>query len=357
MEKNTVQPFVDPEKSVFFDQFDLKLNINDAVDSEESPKGLLVTIDATHGGFINRNYFFYQTKYMKDAVKTWTNPYNKPMLLHHKIGGMWQDAADPIGRIVGAEFVDTGKDTGFIRLKALITDPDAIEKVKDGRYVTVSTSQRPAGPVYCSVCGANLLDPASDCMHSRGRKYVIEKEGDGKGKKAKQEIKTCYYLYTDLEYRECSFVNEPADQSPKHAATVIKWEARDSIEGELGPANEDDTAEHNATVEIASDELLDSVSSETATDDDSEETPKENTSEETPTETPDGDSEETEDEEQTPSGEDPEPESTEDEDPEDSSSEEEASEEEESEDEPQGEDNHEDDINKLMDVLKSELWR
>jgi len=243
MEYKNIKPFVD--------DFEIKLNFVDAVKDADTSKGLIVTIDATHGGYVNRNFYFYQSKYMKKSVDSWIKPYAKPMLLHHRVGGMWQDAGDPIGRVLGAKFIDTGDDTGFIRLRVQISDPDAVEKVKDGRYLTVSTSQRPSGPVTCSICDNDLLTDGY-CGHDRGKEYIIGDEDDDPKDKT---VKLCYYIFSDLEYREVSAVNEPADQDDEHAATITKWEAMDSVDAEMGPHNAKDDVVHAAIVEVAKDAL------------------------------------------------------------------------------------------------------
>jgi len=240
----------------FVDDFRVKLNISDEVKAAtpELGKGIIVTIDATRGGYVNRNFYFYSLDGMKRSVKTWNEPYNKPMLIHHRMNDDWEGTAvDPIGRIIGAEFIQDGEQ-GFIRLKAQITDPDAIAKVMDGRYLTVSTSQRPAGPVRCSICGNDLLQDR--CDHNRGTKYVIEGDED---KGIEDEIKLCYFEFSDLEYRECSPVNEPADQDDNHAATIISWTAMDSI-GDTMPTTEVKCYSKacnaaDGIVELATDEL------------------------------------------------------------------------------------------------------
>ena len=87
---------------------------------------------------------------------------------------------DPIGRVVNAEFIRTAISpvdkaenmdvpVGYIQLYAKISDQDAIQKILDGRYLTVSIGCSTTD-VKCSVCdqqisGGNL------CEHIRGKRY------------------------------------------------------------------------------------------------------------------------------------------------------------------------------------------
>ena len=143
-----------------------------------TPK-LRVKIDATHSGFLVNNRVYPGAK-VKDSAGTWVDKahggsaqYNKPVLLHHKDGSGWSDAVDPIGRIVSQEFVQVkngrgfendfkrpaqdGLGSGYIMLEAEVSDPDAIQKILDGRYLTVSTGQT-TNAAICSVCGEDWLN-------------------------------------------------------------------------------------------------------------------------------------------------------------------------------------------------------
>jgi hypothetical protein len=342
----------------FQDDFSVALSVSDEVKKAESPKGLLVTIDATHGGFVNKNFFYYTPKNMKKSASTWTSPYRKPVLKHHRMDGRWTegDSADPVGRVVAHKYIDQSNDRGFIQLQTLITDKEAIEKIKDGRFLTVSTSQRPTGSVTCSVCGQDLMRDGM-CEHERGHKYIIE--GD-KEKGTKDEIKLCYYIFSDLEYKEVSFVNEPADQTPEHAATVTKWEMMDSAEAEMAPVNPEDTTKYAGTIELVSDSQLEEYLKDISdgdTEDTGDDTPAEESTDETETEgaeapeseDTDTDAQEAEEPEETSDDQEEEPEA--DSEPDSTESEEE-----------EAEDSLDEDVqaelNKVVDILKNEdLWR
>lgn len=210
-------------------------------------QGLLVAIAATHSGIITRNNGLYLPDKMKKGADTFTENFGKPILLHH------DDKQDAVGRVIGARYVDTaqtiqdslkGKEIwkngkkvysindsfledftsgampfgqqvdvvrdvlrhtildevsyeglGYIELIADITDPDAIQKLLDGRYLTGSVGAT-TNKAVCSVCRTDWTD-GGPCEHKPGGIY------DG----AK-----CFIIAGDLSYDEYSFVNKPADR-------------------------------------------------------------------------------------------------------------------------------------------------
>lgn len=212
-------------------------------------RGLTVQIAATHSGIITRNNGFYLPDRMKKGAATYIQDYPKPILLHH------EDCKDPIGRVVEATYVDTsgsirdryrnlevrnkagkvvGKITdslindfvnnnlpfgqqvdivrnilrdsslledngyeglGYIRLTANITDPDAIQKLLDGRYLTGSVGAT-TDKAVCSVCRTDWTDNGP-CDHKPGGIYDDAK---------------CFIIAGNLVYDEYSFVNTPADR-------------------------------------------------------------------------------------------------------------------------------------------------
>jgi len=179
--------------------------LKDIKDSRGLVPALEVTLDATHGGYVNRNYAMYKPDGQRNSSKSFFTPYPKPILTEH------DDEKSPVGRVIDAEFVplaepDETKPKSKIRIKGLITDSDAIQKVLDGRYMTVSISGRPKTPPTCSICNekAGMFGCKED--HIRGQVY------DGK---------VCHLIFDELEYSEVSFVNKPADQSGTHAAGVV----------------------------------------------------------------------------------------------------------------------------------------
>jgi len=159
------------------------------------PKINIATINATHAGFVNGNNTWYLEEDMANAVDTWLDPYNRPVLTHHDM------KSDAIGRVVSAKYV-TMKNTkgknapqGYIQLQAEITDSDAVTKIKDKRYNTVSISTD-ARTAVCSICRRDIAKDGL-CEHERGKKY------DGK---------KCFWYLGGLKYKEVSYVNAPADE-------------------------------------------------------------------------------------------------------------------------------------------------
>ena len=234
---------------VTFNQIpDIVTNITDSTlfNSMAPVNGVLrIKIAATHSGKITKNNGFYQPSKMKDGVKTWTDQYNKPILVHHN------DEKDSIGRVVSASYVDissgflavvnSNKETilcdsikltefnngsllkednikfindyfvsnsellnnpdyqglGYIELIADISDPDAIQKFLDKRYLTGSVGLSTDSAI-CSICDLDWADDDTEeiCEHRPGRIY------DGK---------KCVLIAGNLFYREWSPVNNPAD--------------------------------------------------------------------------------------------------------------------------------------------------
>ena len=219
--------------------------------TQQAPaNGITVKIAATHAGLITRNNGLYMPDKMRAAVSTWTEHYPKPVQIHHNDSP--GDSHDPIGRIIAARYVDTtgpvteqfqnsvlrdsyNKDVGkadkkfwdafnsdktsfikkldmlklmdsvlndphyhgvgYIELTANITDPVAIPKILDGRYITGSVGAV-SDKAVCSVCNTDWLEE-EHCGHRPGRIY------DGK---------KCVVVAGNLEYDEYSFVNTPADR-------------------------------------------------------------------------------------------------------------------------------------------------
>jgi len=207
------------------------------ISDSENKKFLEVTVDATHCGYFNHNLYFYSHDGMAKAVSSWLHPYNKPVLSHH------DENQTAIGRIVQAAFIplmrshfpnDGGKDekninvlrgspSGKIRLKILITDKEAIDNILDQRFFTVSTGGSPVDAPLCSVCNKpisyNSFGASLSCDHQIGKVY------DGK---------LCGMLISEMDYKEVSFINCPADYSNDHVASVVSMQfVDDSVAGAI----------------------------------------------------------------------------------------------------------------------------
>ena len=204
--------------SNLFDIIQFKLpQLKDNVSLREGNR-LRIKMRATHSGYLVYNTRVYPGIYVRESYKSFfsknrggTADFDKPVLLHH------DHSADPVGRVVGGEFIqlksgpefdqdyvtpDTprngGRGSGYVLLEAEITDLNAIEKVLDGRYQSVSVGFVPEA-YYCSICGANLLKEY--CEHIPGQEYEDEETG--------QKL-LCYRITGKLRYLEVSFVNIPS---------------------------------------------------------------------------------------------------------------------------------------------------
>lgn len=205
----------------------------------ESGKSLLVTVEATHAGLINGNHRFYRPDRMLQSAHTFLDSgarYPKPVLSHHNSDG------DALGRIVTSKYVDTThlyaddfpqvrnlsffdsaakpkklslfdsveyiadklhkipdyRGLGYIKLGLNLTNPDAIQKALREEYLSVSVGFATDAAV-CSVCHT---DWAVDdrCDHKMGEMV------DGK---------RMFLITGNFNYKECSFVNFPADPFAK----------------------------------------------------------------------------------------------------------------------------------------------
>lgn len=213
--------------------------------------GLQVRIAATHAGIVTRNNGFYLPDRMRKGASSFTDQYQKPVLLHH------EDHKDPVGRIIRSGYVDTsgsiqdkyvgkvvrdkrGKEIGtiteqllldfnsgkmpfgqqvdvirnlfkdallddnsydglgHIQIVANITDQDAISKLLDGRYITGSVGAT-TDRALCSICKQDWTEDGQ-CEHKPGGIYDSAK---------------CFIIAGNLFYDEYSFVNVPADRHSK----------------------------------------------------------------------------------------------------------------------------------------------
>jgi len=167
-----------------------------------APDTLLVKVAGTHGGFVNKNGFFYKQSGMSVSYHTWTRPFPKAVLINHAEYG------DSIGRVIDARFsldspdyyktnfgITSNIPTCHIDLILSLTNQDAIEKVMRGEYLTVSQSSV-CLDITCSACGADILSEER-CDHMRNSKF---------------DEKRIYWIFGVMNYNEISFVNVPSDE-------------------------------------------------------------------------------------------------------------------------------------------------
>lgn len=151
-----------------------------------------VTFEATHSGK-NKNNVVYVSESMEKDSKSWMFPFCKPLIKNHDMH------EEPIGRVVDATFSqsDFAEDRDTINVTFRVSDEDAMKKFADGRYKTMSIGAA-ANYMTCNVCGKDVLKDGQFkfCGHWRGESY-------------KNQIAT--WTAKDLEYKEGSVVNNPAD--------------------------------------------------------------------------------------------------------------------------------------------------
>lgn len=159
-------------------------------ESDDSSGSITRQIEAIHA-LITANSTEYTAYELQKATNSWTAPYDKPVLTHHK-----SRSGEPIGRVKSAEFTEnTQADKPGHILEVEISDEEAVKKVEDGRYSTVSVGGH-ADHAICSICETDWVDDGW-CSHIPGREYD---EGVAR------------LILRDIDFKEVSFVNVPADQ-------------------------------------------------------------------------------------------------------------------------------------------------
>jgi hypothetical protein len=219
-------------------------------DAEGRGRSLLTRIAATHAGRLTRNHGFYPPHHMRNGVGSFLEPFPKPILVNH------DEEAIPLGRVKSARYIDTSPalldkfrnladclrndadqdsifkmiDTlgaelfnpafpglGYIELVADITDPEAIQRILDKRYLTVSTGMVTDAAI-CSICKTNWVEDGK-CDHSPGS--IVDD-------------KPCFLICGNMRYIETSFVNRPADDIAM-AMDFVLTEVQDRVQVEPRP--------------------------------------------------------------------------------------------------------------------------
>jgi hypothetical protein len=251
IKNNNQVKLVDKQLKVYHDFYVPNAFADISVADRKGVKSLVVEIEASHSGIINGNHFFYLPKGMENGIETFVKPFPKPVLVNH------DSRTDPIGRVYDSKYIDYNLSPGMLRdynnptdviehvmdfvkgpifngsteykglghleLKSEITDTDAIQKILDKRYLTVSIGGT-CKDVTCSRCGANIKDemmdiqngidkPESDCAHELGLKYSDSEP-------------SLFFIAGDMDFDELSYVTSPAD--PNAVARVANSRNKDS---------------------------------------------------------------------------------------------------------------------------------
>lgn len=179
--------------NISFPDINESLEVVESVDSAKRTKGLIVEVAAIHVG-ATANFNYYTEEALEGSISSWTEPYGKPVILNH------DPFSESVGRVIAAR-MDTGEEgTPFIRLQAAITSPEAIQKVKDKRYLTGSVGGK-ADEARCTICDSDWAakearGPA--CAHRKGKVY---------------EGKVAFLKLQKVKFHEYSWVNMPADEN------------------------------------------------------------------------------------------------------------------------------------------------
>jgi len=235
--------------------------VHDVLKDEKGGVYLEHKVRATHSGQL-MPFRCYTGWGMKTGTKSWfstdrggTAGYDKPVLVNHDM------AVPPLGRVVSAEyqqlkfgddwdndwrFPDTGTDlgSGFIVTTSHIKDKEAIQKIMDGRFDTVSTAQT-ASHAWCSFCGSEVR---TGCDHFPGNTYKTEDD---------DSEYLCYIVTGIFDYHEISFVNRPRQPNAKGLSfQMIKDHLSDETEDLLVMADEDSRPIDGLAVRTSADEEL-----------------------------------------------------------------------------------------------------
>lgn len=221
-------------------------------DGEATGSSLLVKVEATHSGIINGNQRFYRPDRMQDSTYQWVREGHplKPVLVEHDKEG------EAIGRVHQARYIDLShkyrdevpeignllfyadattkrldlfrsvnlildklqtredyRGLGYIELGMKVTNPGAIRKVLSGEYLTVSVGFQ-TDQAICSACHTDwAIDDR--CDHKLGEMV------DGK---------KMFLIAGNFFYKECSFVNFPADPFAQVLSTEL---LRDSLDNKM----------------------------------------------------------------------------------------------------------------------------
>lgn len=164
-------------------------------DNPIAPDSIMTDTEAIHAG-VTRNFTDYTEEAIISSESTWTYPYLRPVIMHHK---------ESDGKIIGRVHVATHKDkntlsgTTALMLTCNISDKEGKEAILDGRLKTVSIGAI-VHEAYCSICGQNIAEEGP-CEHERGEIY------DGK---------VCTWRITRMEAKELSYVIVPSDIYAQH---------------------------------------------------------------------------------------------------------------------------------------------
>lgn len=151
---------------------------------------IMVDIEGIHSK-LTRNYTFYEPDCLKESVPLWTQPYERPVIMHHN-----ERDGVIIGRIKAVEYTDkqTRSGTPALVFTTNIPHEEGKKGIKNGTLSTVSIGAI-AHDVRCSICGTNIAEDGL-CEHEKGETYNGQ---------------LCYWIIKKMEPKELSYVIVPSD--------------------------------------------------------------------------------------------------------------------------------------------------
>lgn len=204
-------------------------------DGRGSKRRLIVTAPSTHAGRLTANLGLYQPRRMVDQIGTFTEPFNKPVLVAH------DQKRDAIGRVIatgyeaidydflkkpadqmdeketfdlirmlmktGMLYDDSFRGLGSGVLSMEISDKDAIEKFLDERYMTFSVRVG-TDNVYCPITGKPFMDFFQTLFGEEDDEETYSPHHPGD----EVDGMTVFSVLDNLQYQEVSPVNIPADE-------------------------------------------------------------------------------------------------------------------------------------------------
>ena len=161
-------------------------------------KDIICEIEAMHE-IVTGNYIGYTESSIDSSLESWTSPYLKPVILHHK-----DQDGKIIGRVLKAEKRPSVllENSQALVLTVRISDETAKQGILDKRYLTTSIGVS-SSDVECSICHKPIQRNKS-CGHVLGKTYKDQ---------------TCTWTVNSMMAKEISFVIVPADSYSQ----VIKY--------------------------------------------------------------------------------------------------------------------------------------
>lgn len=165
-------------------------------ESESGESFVMPRIESIHAGKTANNVYYPADKLKGDkslgsGVYSWTEPYAKPVIYNHD---MMTETTGRVVRAAYSEYTQAGKPGIFVVPK--ITEPNAVQAVRDGRLLTVSIGAT-TNQAICSICGTDIINEGY-CGHMKGEEYDGEE---------------AHWITGDVFFNELSWVNQPADSN------------------------------------------------------------------------------------------------------------------------------------------------